>query len=353
MMRRNRYARRVAVAASIAVAAGFLAQPGPSGADVTSVAGSAFGYHLDYDNPNQTDVGPRPAVVLPAGGSATPVSSTEATGGAGPVFGSGEITVSTQGTPGPTGSVMSSASLSSVTGTFTAATVASTCTANEAAGASGTTTITGGSVQADNGDDDPTNSIPDHPAVPVAVPTNPPVNHVVDGHLHVPGIGTETFRYIFNEQIVGANSITVNAVHLILGGPVITGDLILGQSVCAITATGATTTTLGTGGTTTTLGTGGTTTTLGTGGTTSTTQAGGGTTSTTLNTGVTTTLPAGGVTTSTILNTVPPAPGPLFGSINVSELIRQIVCPILQQLAADSFLRPFIEPFLVAFGCTA
>jgi hypothetical protein len=193
------------------------------------------------------------------------------------------------------------------------------------------TEITGAIVETDSGDDTHAATFADPP------PTGAVVNQVVDGHLHVEGVGTEEFQYIFNEQIITANSITVNAVHLRLLGPFITGDLIIGQSVCGITATGVTTTQPV--GVTTTQPVGVTT-----------TQPVGVTT--TQPPGVTTTQPVGG-TTSTTLNTPSPTPTTLFGSINVSALIRQIVCPILQQLAADPFLRPFIQPFLAGFGCTA
>ncbi len=325
MVRRNRpHARRVAVAASIAVAAGFLAQPGPSGAEVTAVSGSAFGYHLDFDNSPPADVGPTPTVALPPGGSTTPVTSTAASGSAPPVFSSGSISVSTQGTPA-SGSVSSSAEILNLTEPFIATRVASTCTANET-GVSGVTEITGAIVETDSGDDTHAATFADPP------PTGAVVNQVVDGHLHVEGVGTENFQYIFNEQIVTANSITVNAVHLKLLGPFITGNLIIGQSVCAVTATAVTTTQPV--GVTTTQPVGVTT-----------TQPVGVTT--TQPVGVTTTLPSPSPTI-----TVLPAPTVPVGSIDVSALIRQIVCPILQQLAADPFLRPFIQPFLAGFGCT-
>lgn len=351
MVRGNRpYARRVAVAASIAVAAGFLAQPGPSSADVTAVKGSAFGYFADNIvtfGSARADTGPVPVVTLPPGGSATPLTNEAATGLVqyGPtLFSSGVITVSTQGTTGPGGTVISSSTVRNINTSgeevFTAGEVKSTCTATES-GVSGTTSVVNGVLKTSQS------------GSTVTIDAVPAIGTAHTGQLESVG---DSYRYVFNEQIPNEDgSLTVNAVHAYLLGPNVTGDVIIGQSVCGITATGATTTTQAGGGTTSTTQAGGgtTSTTQATGGTTSTTQATGGTTSTTLNTGVTTTLPAGGVTTSTILNTVPPAPGPLFGSINVSELIRQIVCPILQQLAADSFLRPFIEPFLVAFGCTA
>jgi len=120
---------------------------------------------------------------------------------------------------------------------FTAANLASSCAASETAVSSGSTTITNGTLQTDNGDDDPTNTIPDHPPVNVTLPTSPAPNTSYDGHIHI-GNTTDTFRYVFNEQIRNPDgSITVNAAHQYLLGPTAVGELIVGQSVCGVTAT--------------------------------------------------------------------------------------------------------------------
>ncbi|MCA1683541.1 MAG: calcium-binding protein, partial [Actinobacteria bacterium] len=116
---------------------------------------------------------------------------------------------------------------------FTAANLAGSCTASGTA-VSGSTTITGGTLQTDNGDSDPTNSIPDHAAVDVALPAGPPANATYTGHIHI-GNTTDNFRYVFNERVVSTNSITVNAAHNYLLGPSATGDMIIGQSVCGVT----------------------------------------------------------------------------------------------------------------------
>jgi len=258
-------AYRVWVVVSLLVA-GMLSGVGspPASADVTAVTGSAYGYSLNVTifNQAQPPVGPTPTVGLPAGGSATPVTNTAPTGTAsgGPArfFTSGQLDVSTQGTTGPSGSVTSSATVNNINnasgGQLVATSLASTCTASES-GATGTTTITGGTFETDSGDDDPTNSLPDHPPAVATLPTNPAVNQTFEGHVHINDT-TDNFRIVFNEQIVDPvdGSITVNAAHQYLLGPTATGDLIIGQVVCGVTAGagGATTTTAAPGGPTTT-----------------------------------------------------------------------------------------------------
>lgn len=222
----------------------------PAHAEVTGVEGSAYGYFSNislFGGPYDTR-GPSPTVTLPPGGSNIPITATAPTGSAiyGPAtfFTSGQLNVSTQGTTGSTGSVTSKTNVQSVNTSgsepFTASNVASTCTASES-GVTGSTTITGGTLQTDSGDDDPTNTIPDHPPVNVTLPANPAPNTSYDGHIHLSS-STDTFRYVFNEHVVNPDgSITVNAAHEYLLGPTAVGDLIIGQSVCGVTATPDTT----------------------------------------------------------------------------------------------------------------
>ncbi|HEV8115693.1 MAG TPA: choice-of-anchor P family protein, partial [Acidimicrobiales bacterium] len=66
--------------------------------------------------------------------------------------------------------------------------------------------------------------------VVVPVPADPAPNTVIEGKLE--GIG-DSFRLVFNEQIVEDGAITVNAAHQILLGPTAVGDLVIGQSRCA------------------------------------------------------------------------------------------------------------------------
>jgi hypothetical protein len=255
----------------------------PASADVSEVEGSAYGCFgnttFGFGEPGPPVVtGPLPEVELPAGGSAVPITATEPTCDifvfpGGPfVASTGPLTVSTQGTTGPTGSVTSTADIDNVNRNgqeaLTAASISSTCTANED-GATGSTTVTGGSVATN----------PDG-TVEEAVPANPEPGHTIFADL-----GVASSNYIFNEQITNADgSITVNALRIEpLTGP-LQGTVIIGQVVCGVTTTapGGTTTTTAPGGTTTTTAPGGTTTTTAPGGTTTTTAPGGGTTTTTV-----------------------------------------------------------------------
>jgi len=264
-------AYRVWVVVSLLVA-GMLSGVGspPASADVTAVTGSAYGYSLNVSlfNQPQPPVAGTPSVALPAAGSATPLTDTAPSGRAqaGPAvfFTSGQLDVSTQGTTGANGSVTSSVDIANITNTsgevFAATALRSSCTASEA-GVTGSTTITGGTLQTDSGDDDPTNTIPDHAPVTVAVPANPAPGTEIEGHIHING-ATDNFRYVFNEQVTNPDgSITVNAAHQYLLGPTATGDLIIGQVVCGVTASASPTTTAAPGGPTTTAAPGGPTTT--------------------------------------------------------------------------------------------
>ncbi len=329
----------LAVALTTAVVASLVALSGPSSANhqtVTAVQGSAYGcfgntqFALGGPPGPPRVTGPLPTVTLPQGGSATPITATAAAcdilafEGGPAVVSTGQLNVSTQGTTGPTGSVTSTASIANVNRSgqeaFTAANVSSTCTANEA-GATGSTTITGGRVETSE------NVFQD-------VPVNPPPGFSIDAD-----IGVATTRYIFNEQITDptTGAITVNAVRIQpLTGP-LTGTVILGQVVCDVTTQALATTTTPTTTTPTT--------------TTPTT-----TTPTTTSTSTTVTLPT--TTTSTTSTTMPQTtittatlPTTTTTVVNVPTLIQQIVCPILLQLRAIPFLAPFIDPLLVSFGC--
>lgn len=222
-----------------------LGQGPANAADVTGVAGSAYGYFSSVSpagGPPDVD-GPTPTVTLPASGSSGPITATAPSGiatvGTAIIFSSGVLSVSTQGSIGPSGSVTSSASIQSVGSSgseaLTASAVASTCSAT-ATGTSASTAITNGLLQTDSGDDDPTNSVPDHAPVTVAVPVNPAPNTMFETHLHPADSGTDFSRYVFNEQIFNPDgSVTVNAVHQYLLGPTAVGEVIIGHSVCGVT----------------------------------------------------------------------------------------------------------------------
>jgi hypothetical protein len=228
--------------ALMALGAATVAFAGPSAA--ATEGSGAFGYSLKVSlfGADQPPIGPVPSVTLPAAGSPTPVTASAPTGNAkeGPAtfFSSGQLEVSTQGTPGA-GSVTSSAKIANVNSSgqesFTASSVTSTCTASGTS-VSGSTTIAGGKLETDNGDDDPQNETPDHPAVSQPVPANPAPNTTVEGHIEVNG-QQDRWRYVFNEQITNPDgSITVNAAHEYILGPTAKGDLFIGQARCSKTA---------------------------------------------------------------------------------------------------------------------
>jgi hypothetical protein len=192
-------------------------------ADVTAVSGSAFGERVTVTTllGSVVNSGPTPTVTLPGAGSATPVTASTATVST-LVLNTGVLNVSTQGTPGPSGSVTSSAEVTNpsvglaVLNVLTASAVRSSCVSNEA-GSTGTTTIAGLNLLG--------------VATTVATAPNTTVNVAGVGILHV------------NEQIVTGSApssgITVNALRLeINAGPLGNGNIIIGQSVCGVTGTG-------------------------------------------------------------------------------------------------------------------
>jgi Bacterial Ig-like domain len=213
---------------------------GSANAEVTGVKGNAYGYFASvslFGGPPNTR-GPTPTVTLPSSGSATPITATAPTGlvqiGPAILFSSGQLDVSTRGTTGSTGLVTSSTNIQSVNTSgnevFTADNVASRCTATEADISSGSTTITNGTLQTSEGNPDVEGD-----ETVVQVPTNPAPNTTFNGQIE--GVG-DSFRYVFNEQIRNPDgSITVNAAHQIFLGPTAVGDLIIGRSVCGVTAT--------------------------------------------------------------------------------------------------------------------
>ena len=295
--------RRAALLSLSVAALGMLvAALGQGGAEanVTAVKGSAygcFGNDIKFGAGTPADTGPVASVTLPAGGSGSPIVANAAAclirvqiapGVFGPtIYSSGAISVSTQGTLGPAGSVTSTANITGPGATdaeaFKATSLSSTCTARETSANSGTTTVTGSTTVI-------AGQVETAENVFTAVPESPTPNFTITGSN---GAG-DSFRYVFNEQVVGADgSLTVNAVHLFLLGPIVTGDVIIGQVVCGVTARVVATTTTTTLATTTTTVPATTTTVPAT--TTTTVPA---TTTTTVPATTTTTVPA--TTTTTV-----------------------------------------------------
>jgi hypothetical protein len=242
-------------------------------ADVSAVVGGAYGYfsRVGLFGGAPSTKGPEPQVTLPAGGSTTPITASLAEGlavhGPATVFGSGPITVSTQGTTGPTGSVTSSTDIRGAVNSpppFLYDRVRSTCTASEAA-TTGSTTINAGVVETKlNASGDPISTY--------TVPVNPAPNTEVSGTIDHVG---DRFRIVFNEQSKAADgTLTVNAAHMYLLGPLAVGEVVIGQSRCGITVSAATATSTTTTAPPTSAAQG-TSSTTAAGGTTSTTSASG------------------------------------------------------------------------------
>ncbi|HEX2192458.1 MAG TPA: choice-of-anchor P family protein, partial [Acidimicrobiales bacterium] len=247
-----------ALAATVVMLAAAVVFQASSSADVTAVQGSAFGasgsVSLFRGPPNNFPS--QPAVTLPPTGGNVSDSRTSVAFQAGPaqVLTAGQTNVSSQGTLGPSGSVTSTATMSNLAlGGTTATTISATCTASETS-RTGSTTVTGGRVPTS----DPNRNV-EGDEVYTDVPANPPPNFTLNGL--VPSVGTDYYRVVFNEQVVTGNTITVRAAHFYLGenpapidqgGPVGTGEIIVGEVVCGVTAVPGTTTTTAAPATTTT-----------------------------------------------------------------------------------------------------
>jgi hypothetical protein len=252
-MRRDRlHSRRLSPAVAVLMTAGvgLATSSGPSSADhmvVTEVEGSAYGCYGNvslFGGPFNVR-GPMPTVTLPPGGSATPVTQSAPTCdiiyGPARVFTSGPVTLSTEGTTGPNGSVTSTATLAPINTSqseiFTAASLSSTCTATES-GVTGSTTVMNGTIILQ----DPNPDVSGEPGEDIrTIPVNPAPNTTYEGTV---ANVNDNFRAVFNEQIVNPDgSLTVNAYHLYLLGPTAVGDVIAGQVVCGVTTELAPTTT--------------------------------------------------------------------------------------------------------------
>lgn len=234
---------------ALAVLFSGLWHPRPALAEVTEVTGSAYGFFASVSlfGGEPVDTGPTPVVTLPPGGSADPIVETDADGGVaqyGPavIVQTTGMTVSTEGTTGPEGSVTSSSSLDFAddqeeqVDPFNADDLLSTCTASES-GVDGSVTLNNASLV--------TSTDPEgEPAETIDLPVDPAPNTTFGGTIDHVG---DTFRIVFNEQILEGDTLTVNAVHFYLGqnaegeevGGVAKGSAILGQSVCGVSASGS------------------------------------------------------------------------------------------------------------------
>jgi hypothetical protein len=214
---RSRQAALAIVSGSFAI----LLAAAPVLAALDTVSGHAFGESVDVTLLNTVHVtsGPTPYTGelasngsnSPLGGSLASVCVATACG----VLSTGVLTVHTEGTIGPTGSVKSTANVLNVnalTGELTATAVYSECDIDSTGAASGFSTLTGATL-------DTTQSLA--------------VNPGPNTQIALSGLITGTL--ILNEQLYdsGTNTLTVNAIHLHLtGGSFGTGDIIIAQSQC-------------------------------------------------------------------------------------------------------------------------
>ncbi|HUR24363.1 MAG TPA: Ig-like domain-containing protein [Acidimicrobiales bacterium] len=209
--------------------------PAPEG--VQTVSGGAFGFSTNvslFAGPAEQR-GPRPAVTLaPNGGDHSATDPDGDVGQYGPamIFEShGPLTVSTEGTTGSNGSSVASASVKDISDNdpFHAhapdGEASSTCTATEAGLSASSRIVNGRLVVHTDPDGNPTEEITFPPS------WDPAPNTTYEGALDNVG---DRWRIVFNEQIVSPDSITVNAVHLYLLGPIAVGDMVIGQSRCGV-----------------------------------------------------------------------------------------------------------------------
>lgn len=268
--RRGPRAPSAAVVALIALSGVTLAPAAPSEAQQSEVSGEAFGHYTKvglFGGP-QGVIGPAPRVTLPSTGSDGQLTDAEPDGAAavygpatmfggrwpadlGTAPGSGPVNVSTTGTPGPGGSVTSTASITlhpkpvpktcdgQPPGTKNCASpggfgpvvpnegdeLHATCTAN-AKGVTGSARFVNAmlTTSTDEGGE---------PKDREPIPDNPPPNYTRTGVITNVG---DRFKVVYNEQIVDpGGSLTVNAIHMYLLGDVTLGEQILGHVRCSMT----------------------------------------------------------------------------------------------------------------------
>jgi hypothetical protein len=213
-------------------------------AKMAGISGSACGYYTKvglFGGPQELrgcgqtippgdERSASPSVTLPPEGSSTAVTAEDdgarAQYGPAIIFGdkalgdrSGPMKVSTKGKK----SVTSSAQVRNFSaGPVVATSVRTACSASQTAGATGSTTVTGGVLVTKTDADG-------NPAKSEKIPSKPPKNYTRKG---VNSVG-DKFKAVFNEQKVKRDgSITVIGLHLYLLGPTATGEVVVAES-CA------------------------------------------------------------------------------------------------------------------------
>ncbi|MEJ7764380.1 MAG: choice-of-anchor P family protein [Acidimicrobiales bacterium] len=240
-----------------------------SGAEGAGVSGEAYGHYTKvglFGGP-QGVIGPSPRVTLPSGGSEVPLTAAEPDGasavyGPATIFGgkwpqnlgtappSGPVSVSTEGTPGPGGSVTSTASITlhpkprpgacdgdapdtkscTAPGGFGPTVpnegdeLHAICTANAQAASGSARFVNAMLTTSTDESGEPKDREP--------IPEYPPPNYTRTGMITNVG---DKFKVVYNEQIVDPDgSITVNALHLYLLGDIAVGEQILGHVRCSM-----------------------------------------------------------------------------------------------------------------------
>lgn len=240
-----------------ALAVGLVVFPASALADVTGFGGGAYGVFADVTTPGPVvvTVGPVPMVTAPpgpAGGTATAdLVSADPTLVALGISVAGGATLadvgSTSGLFGThAGFVSSSTDLAAVTvggalstlltSFVSADAVSSTCTANGDT-VSGSTSIVNGLAIIDAGLLNGTAALAAAPAPNTVVALT--INNPLDPLGSAIVIGSVTLNQQTTVEVIGENTITVNAIHItLLAVPsigLLSADIIIGQSRCSVT----------------------------------------------------------------------------------------------------------------------
>ncbi|HUR17472.1 MAG TPA: Ig-like domain-containing protein, partial [Acidimicrobiales bacterium] len=243
---------RSAVIALLASATVIGAGSIPAHAAVSQVSGGAFGYRTLvglFGGPKSargpagttgcsgtSTSGCSPEVTLPSAGgslSVTDADGARAVYGPAVLFESKSMTVSTEGSTGPSGTSTSSALVEfnpdheQQVDPFNADSARSTCSAAET-GQTASTVLTNASLVLRTDPDT------QEPVETIGLPTNPAPNTEYSGTIDHVG---DRFRVVLNEQFRSPDAIVVNAFHMYLLGDIAVGELIIGQSRCGVTAT--------------------------------------------------------------------------------------------------------------------
>jgi hypothetical protein len=200
----------------------------PSSAEVTAVAGSAFGAQASVTvlALPPTTLAAAPTVTLPATGGG-PLTATLASVDLPGVLSTGLLSVSTVGGnlnshAGFATTDATIADVNAVAGLLTADAVSTTCTSN-GDGSTASTTLANAQLAGIG-----------------SLAVSPPPNTTIQ----LANLATITLNEQTRTDVVGAiSTVTVTAVHIHLSGVVANGDISLAQSVCEVTGPDVLTTT--------------------------------------------------------------------------------------------------------------